>query len=144
MIQLFDVNLLIALADPRHVHAEAAFRHFGNLRPSARLGDLPSVGEWLFAHLRRKELEDAWAGGAIPGVSARLSWELSRQRYSSRGSQGVSPIKYMSMFVPIGLCRTGLLTRKNQCAVKSHGSPVGETKQTHPGAIRSARNRLEG
>ena len=27
MIQLFDVNLLIALADPRHVHAEAAFRH---------------------------------------------------------------------------------------------------------------------
>ncbi|MGA7391071.1 MAG: TA system VapC family ribonuclease toxin [Terrimicrobiaceae bacterium] len=27
MIQLFDVNLLIALADPRHVHAQAAFRH---------------------------------------------------------------------------------------------------------------------
>ena len=31
-----------------------------------------------------------------------------------------------------------------RCAVKSHGSPVGETKQTHPGTIRSARNRLEG
>ena len=36
------------------------------------------------------------------------------------------------------------LARISQCAVKSHGSPVGETKQTHPGTIRSARNRLEG
>ena len=36
------------------------------------------------------------------------------------------------------------LARIFQCAVKSHGSPVGETKQTHPGTIRSARNRLEG
>ena len=25
------------------------------------------------------------------------------------------------------------LARISQCAVKSHGSPVGETKQTHPG-----------
>ena len=31
------------------------------------------------------EGENAWAGGAIPGVGARLSWELGRQRYSSRG-----------------------------------------------------------
>jgi hypothetical protein len=37
-----------------------------------------------------------------------------------------------------------LLARIFQCAVKSHGSPVGETKQTHPGTIRSARNHLEG
>ena len=37
-----------------------------------------------------------------------------------------------------------LLARIVQCAVKSHGSPVGETKQTHPGTNRSARNRLEG
>ena len=36
------------------------------------------------------------------------------------------------------------LARIVQCAVKSHGSPVGETKQTHPGTNRSARNRLEG
>ena len=36
------------------------------------------------------------------------------------------------------------LARLSQCAVKSHGSPVGETKQTHPGTIRSARNHLEG
>jgi hypothetical protein len=36
------------------------------------------------------------------------------------------------------------LARISQCAVKSHGSPVGETKQTHPGTNRSARNRLEG
>ena len=36
------------------------------------------------------------------------------------------------------------LARILQCAVKSHGSPVGETKQTHPGTIRSARNHLEG
>ncbi|MGA7213957.1 MAG: MBL fold metallo-hydrolase [Terrimicrobiaceae bacterium] len=36
------------------------------------------------------------------------------------------------------------LARIFQCAVKSHGSPVGETKQTHPGTIRSARNHLEG
>ena len=26
-----------------------------------------------------------------------------------------------------------LLARKNQCAVKSHESPVGEIKETHPG-----------
>jgi hypothetical protein len=37
-----------------------------------------------------------------------------------------------------------ILTGMFQCAVKSHGSPVGETKQTHPGTIRSARNHLEG
>ena len=40
--------------------------------------------------------------------------------------------------------RTEVLARIVQCAVKSHGSPVGETKQTDPGTIRSARNRLEG
>ena len=37
-----------------------------------------------------------------------------------------------------------LLAHTTLCAVKSHGSPVGETKQTHPGTNRSARNRLEG
>ena len=42
------------------------------------------------------------------------------------------------------LAHVELLIRIVQCAVKSHGSPVGETKQTHPGTIRSARNRLEG
>jgi uncharacterized peroxidase-related enzyme len=36
------------------------------------------------------------------------------------------------------------LARKTQCAVKSHGSPVEETKQAHPETIRSARNHLEG
>ena len=51
------------------------------------------------------------------------------------------------MWLPSGLpCRRSCanLAGTFQRAVKSHGSPVGETKQTHPGTIRSARNHLEG
>ena len=73
----------------------------------------------------------------ITALMRREGFEVNAKRVARiRREQGIKVSKKQR--------RMKRLARKNQCAVKSHGSPVGETKQTHPGTIRSARNHLEG
>ena len=76
--------------------------------------------------------------------SAQQSCSASRSNFSSLSKWAIPPKETLSSKIGLRYKSDKLLARIVQCAVKSHGSPVGETKQTHPGTNRSARNRLEG
>ena len=43
---LLDVNLLLALTDPMHIHHESAHRWFAE-KGSASLGNLPAYRKWI-------------------------------------------------------------------------------------------------
>ena len=58
------------------------------------------------------------------------AWSTGENRYFKLKPRGI--IRWTPEY-PSDNEAAGSLTRIFQCAVKSHGSPVGETKQTHPG-----------